>query len=277
MSIILPVVKIASRLASTLLVCATLMAAPAAWATTPIESCFNLLGVQDYRRAQNSAEALVQKNPNDQLSQMCLGQALYAQGNYKPAQEAFKKVENLSLSKADLAAAYNWLSLAYDKLGQIDEALNHGQRSLLLTRELKNQKEEANVLNNLALFYQQRKDTGRAIEMYEAALPLVESEAAKVVIWANMGRLYFEQGDSAKASSLLQQALDAARRAGNPYQIATCQLFLGEFLFIQGDLLAAENHLTDALAAFRKLGAKDREEQVLRDLKLLQQIKANKQ
>lgn len=247
----------------------------AAWAqtTSPIEACFNFLNAQDFRRAQTSGEALVKKNPNDWFAQMCLGKALNAQGNYKPALAAFKKVEALSQSKEYLSIAYGWLGEVYRSLGQIDEALNYGQRALLLNRELKNREGEAKQLNNLAILYKKKNDKTRAISYYEQSLALQDNDTTKVNTWANMAGLYFDEGNSAKAIALAQQALNTAYRSGNALVIAKIQFALSTYLIAQNDFSAGESLLADALAVFQKLGVKDYENDALDLLNFLSRVK----
>lgn len=243
-----------------LLLCGALIAGAPALAVAQVgsvDTCFNYLSAQDYRRAQAAGEMLVKQNPANRNAHFCLGRALSYQGKHREALPVLLRVEQLSQSKAELAAAYSWLGTTYLNLGNSDNALNYYSRGLSLRRELGQKNEVAAELSNLGVLYGRQGNFAKAIEMLEASVSLADSLAVKTPIWNDLALAYDGQGDTQKAITFLQEALDADRQLGNATYAAMHQKNLGYMQMKAGDFDSAEANLKEALVALQKQGLQD--------------------
>jgi tetratricopeptide (TPR) repeat protein len=66
------------------------------------------------------------------------------------------------------------LGLAYADLGQVDQAIEHYQQALVISREIGDRRGEGNHLGNLGLAYYSLGQVDQAIEHYRQALAIFE-------------------------------------------------------------------------------------------------------
>lgn len=225
------------------------------------DACFNFLKAQDYPRAQAEARRLLKAKGlgriEERSAQLCLGRALKNTGQFRAALAPLQRVEALSQSTEELAAAYNWLGLVHSSLGDLDRAELYDQRAVKAARELGDKSGEAANLNNLAEVVKKKGDVERALALYRQALDLEPYEAEKPSKLNNIAMIHSARGEYAEAARLLRQALVIERRHGNAHGVAMGQLNLGNILCQQGDLAAAEKELLAGLAAIQLIGDKD--------------------
>jgi tetratricopeptide (TPR) repeat protein len=221
-----------------------------------LDRCFDLLDAQDYARAQALAESLTRSQPN-RGTFLCLGRALKAQGQFRAALSAFQEAEKRSRSQEELAVIYNWLGSTYKDLGDLDNALYYTQRSLGLSRALKNRKGEARNLNNLASIMQDKGELDQALRYYEESLRLRDTDAEKATTWNNIGGIYYQRGDFARAAEYRERAVAAERRAGNYHEMGCHLINLANDYRALERFEAAQRALDEGLAIVRKVGDRD--------------------
>lgn len=158
---------------------------------------------------------------------------------YMPENE--RSAALLSLAKAnytsqfDLADEYSYKALLVaEKLGQKDElglankylgitdyfrrnydsALKHYQKALRQFEGTHNKKEEANVINNIAIIYSEQGIYDTAISYYQKSLEIREEmNDANGIIGSlnNIGNLYQGQGNDEKALEYFRKAMDISQ------------------------------------------------------------------
>lgn len=120
---------------------------------------------------------------------------------------------------------------------------------------------DANLLRRLAMYLTEEGDTKRALKLYEKALALQEvksekTSASTVLMWMEMGRLYFleKQFDqAAKNFSQVSTALANPKEYDLSDEVEKALLNKGELTFqLFGESFLEAGRLEDALAAFEK-------------------------
>jgi tetratricopeptide (TPR) repeat protein len=120
---------------------------------------------------------------------------------------------------------------------------------------------DANLLRRLAMYLTEKGNTERALKLYEKALALQEvksekTSASTVLMWMEMGRLYFleKQFDqAAKNFSQVSTALANPKDYDLSDEVQKALLNKGELTFqLFGESFLEASRLEDALAAFEK-------------------------
>ncbi|WP_022855675.1 tetratricopeptide repeat protein [Thermodesulfobacterium thermophilum] len=222
-------------------------------AQNPIETCFNYLEAQDYKRAIEAGKVAVRLYPNVSLSHLCLGKAYLNTGQVDLALESFKKAERESRTKEELAVVYNWMGMAYDKKGLLDEALLYYSKDLHLSKELGDKRGEAASLNNIAGIYRRKGEYQKALEYYNESLRLKTDEKEKAVTYNNIATLYSDLGDYKKAVEHYKKSLEIDERYGNYHGYAATLLNLGNIYRKMKDYKQAEACLLEGLKRVKKI------------------------
>jgi serine/threonine protein kinase/Flp pilus assembly protein TadD len=164
---------------------------------------------------------------------------------------------HLAEGDPQLAAAWNNLGAAHDRLGELPEARRAYERALALReRHLRpGHPEIAAVLTNLAGLQLAEGDPGGARRSYERALEISRAAFGPVhprvaTILHNLGVLARKQGDHAEAVERHRGALAIYRAVEptDPVAIASALNALGVTFKRSGDLGAAEAAYREALA-----------------------------
>jgi tetratricopeptide (TPR) repeat protein len=127
-----------------------------AFAQPEVEACKNLYDARDYKRAIEAGKKAVRKYPNNSLAHFCLGISYFRVGDLKLALKHMKRAESLTSNKGDLMYIYNWIGMIYKSMGYLDDALLYLSRSLSLARDIGDRSEQAPLLNNIALIYENK-------------------------------------------------------------------------------------------------------------------------
>lgn len=225
---------------------------------TAFKQCWDAYAKQNFDAAINAASASVWRNSKLSEGNHCLGRAYRDKGEYAKALIHFHRLE-LMWDGIDNGQpfAQSALSSLYNSLGQSDLALDYGNKALNEWRRLGNKKNEATLLNNIALIYNNQGDKRRAITYYEQALALKDNDADKASTWNNLASIYAAEGDYPKAIATQQKALAAYRSAGNRLNTAITQLNLGNTYRHAKDYPQSEQQLLEGLKAVQQLGAKN--------------------
>jgi tetratricopeptide (TPR) repeat protein len=174
-----------------------------------------------------------------------------------------------------LAQAYNAEAVVHQSRGAFEEAETLLAEAFVSTD---NDRVLGAVLANLGSIAAQRGDL-------EAARTHLVGSARKfrdchyflgeATVLNNLGRLGLDQGNARVALPMLQDALGAARRAGDTELVAIVQRNLAEATGLLGDPDAAEQLALTALAAFTAEGNEARRAECLRILGELDEARGN--
>lgn len=221
-----------------------------------IGRCNEELKAESYAAAIEALALQWLRNTHLSEANLCLGRAFFETGNFTAALGVFLMLERLpSGEKNGRALAWNWLAMTHKHLGNLDAALDYGNKALSEWRRLGSRGMEATELNNIAIIYGKKGDKRRAITYNEQSLALRDKDEDKAATWNNLAVIYSEEGDTAKAIDLMQRALNAHRRAGNKLDVATGELNLGGLYSDSGNFEQAEKLLNSGLAGVQQLGA----------------------
>ncbi|MBI5327589.1 MAG: tetratricopeptide repeat protein [Deltaproteobacteria bacterium] len=158
-----------------------------------IDNCFAYTNAGDYQRAIEAGKKAVELYPKDGDANFCLGDAYRSIGQFKLALTYLKEAERFFTSKQYLISIYNKLGLVFSGMGDYDNALFYDNKHLFLTRKLGNRKGEASALNNIALIFEEKGMTDKALGYYEESLNLSD-EKDKAATYNNIGSIYYQKG-----------------------------------------------------------------------------------
>lgn len=244
------------------------------------DACFNFIQAQDYPRAENTAQSLLQRKYLDRTERYhawrCLGRAQWAQGRSRDALSAFQQMELLSQTTEEQAFSYRLIGTTYLTLNDLDRAELYAQRAIKGFRELGEKGGEAGALNDLAMVLDKRGDQERALALYQEALSIEPEEARKPFKLNNIATIYVKRGDYEKASTMFRQAIDISRRNGNGHNAAIEQINLGGSLRAAGKYDEAQVELAAGLNAIRLIGDKNWEANGCNYLAELEKARGNK-
>ncbi|MBF0120018.1 MAG: tetratricopeptide repeat protein [Desulfobacterales bacterium] len=144
-----------------------------------------------------------------------IGYIKTAQGKYEEGIKAFRKAVQLDRL---FAKAYKAMGEAYKKMGKVDEAQKFMQKAadIFLSKEKDQDAEEVlneilkmnpdtiNVYNSMGVLYRRKGNYSVALKQYEKALIIHPNEPN---IYYNIGRLYIDLNDPAKAKASFAAAL----------------------------------------------------------------------
>jgi tetratricopeptide (TPR) repeat protein len=170
------------------------------------------------------------------------------------------------------SAAFDSLGVAYSSLGQYQQAIIYGKRSLEIARETGDREGEASSLCNLGSTYaslgQYQHKIGnahleeyrQAITFYETALPL--ARAAKNSDYeanciCGLGDAYNFLGEYQLALELHQQDNKIAHEIGNPENEARSRFNMALSHYNLGDYIQALSDLQEAKAIYEDLELDD--------------------
>jgi class 3 adenylate cyclase/Tfp pilus assembly protein PilF len=172
---------------------------------------------------------------------------------------ALQILEQIGGSPYARGALHMNLGAVFVRRGEIDQARSH----LGLSRELYARAEARDFLPELyrhfaaAAFhvadYDQAADNARQALALARELAVRVEEATSLQL---LGELALARGDAAGAAPLLAQALTMLEAAGQEYELARCRLAVARLYLATGNPAQARAPWADAMATFRKLGAR---------------------
>ncbi|PMP77591.1 MAG: DUF2225 domain-containing protein [Sulfurihydrogenibium sp.] len=286
------------------------------YAQKEIDDCYTYIDAGDYQRAIEAGKKAVKIYPKNAAAYFCLGRAYYETGQIDLAIDNLKKAESYATKDDDLMVIYNFLGLAYETKGDLDNALFYHSKSLNLVKKLGNREGEAAGLNNIAGIFHKRGELDKALEYYKESLRLTTNEKDKATIYNNIALVYIDKGDYKSAIEYFKKAIeiderygdyhksgihmlnlgDAYRRVkdfknayyylseglkriqkvGDKYWEGTGLEYLGWYFRDKGDIKSAREYLNRAYEIFKSIGAEGNASEVLKDLSELDKIEKNK-
>jgi CHAT domain-containing protein/tetratricopeptide (TPR) repeat protein len=168
-----------------------------------------------------------------------------------PAERAFQEAEQLKTLR-------NPESLR--------QAIVKYEEALRLWRQLSDQHEQGTTLHNMGFAYERLGEMQKALDLYAQALPLfraVKHHSGEGFALENAGRIYKNQGQVSKALDYYIQALAAFRAARSPNREAIALYNIGVIHSESGENQKALDHYEQALKIHRTLGDRQGEANVL--------------
>ncbi len=147
-----------------------------------------------------------------------LGLAYYLNGDYGKAAEAYEKCLTYSQQDDDLAAAADWLYMAYRRLGEDEIA----EKTLELVKEDMHIQENEGYFERL-LMYKGLIEPDSLLKTGSATSP-TDRDLAIATQGYGVGNYYLYEGDSARALPVLQDVVDGRYWAAFGYIAAEADL-----------------------------------------------------
>ncbi len=149
-----------------------------------------------------------------------------------------------------LAKAWNIVGLIYQAIGNLPEALEHYQKSWQIYEEIGNKRGQGDTLNNSSEAAFELGDYENALTFGLRSLALHEEinyqDDLGIVLTA-VGRAYAALQQPRQALDCLHRGLNISRAGANRYSELRCLLYLGEVYNQQGDRNLALSLLQQAL------------------------------
>ncbi|OGH60517.1 MAG: hypothetical protein A3G34_03590 [Candidatus Lindowbacteria bacterium RIFCSPLOWO2_12_FULL_62_27] len=158
-----------------------------------------------YRKKEYSAVVALLGQPKDRREWLMLAESFYALGSYPDASRAYAQVLSASAAPAEKRAAHAGLAWSAYAQEQFEDALKYFQAWLSGPKKPEDAAAEADVSHAMAQCAINLGRTEDAIAFYERAR---KESADRDKITRNMGILYFNSGDYARAVELLDPIAD---------------------------------------------------------------------
>ena len=149
------------------------------------------------------------------------------------------------------------MGLIYWQSGELEQALDHFQRSLVLMEELGNPHDLTIALNNIGLVYWHKGDLEQALNYQQRSLVIREelgNPQDLAMSLSNIGQIYWHRGDLEQALNYQQQSLAIREELGNPQDLAMSLSNIGLIYWHKGDLDQALNYQQQSLLLREELG-----------------------
>jgi tetratricopeptide (TPR) repeat protein len=160
-----------------------------------------------------------------------------------------------------LSLMYGGLGLAYQEVGQLDQAAHFAQRALTLHETLSDRVSLAGSENNLGLILLKRGDLAGAQAHITRSLRLFEEagvDAGRANVLLSLCELSNARSQFHEAERFAGQALEVAERSGEPATVAESHMWLGRLAAARNDDRTVDAEFTVALAGLGELGATER-------------------
>jgi tetratricopeptide (TPR) repeat protein len=129
-----------------------------------------------------------------------------------------------------------------------------------LLKEVKSDREKADILLKMGIFYYLKSDLDKAEEMYRKSLAINEALGRKEGVasgYGNLGNVYQIRGDLDKAEELYRKSLAIEKKLGRREGIANQCGNLGNVCLIRDDLDIAEEMYRKSLLINEDIGRKE--------------------
>jgi len=159
-----------------------------------------------------------------------------------------------------LSLTYSGLSMAYEEMGQINQASRYSQRALAIHETLNDRVSLARSENNLGLLLVRVGEPASARPHIERALRLFEETGVtgRSDVLLSLSELEFTQSNFAKAAELAREALTLAVDEAAAGRIADAHLWLGRIAASEGHDEAADAECATAIKALEAAAAVER-------------------
>ncbi|OWP62806.1 hypothetical protein CDA63_12185 [Hymenobacter amundsenii] len=150
------------------------------------------------------------------------------------------------------------LASCYANLSDDPHALQLQQEALLLARQLRSVEGQVRSYVGMGSVYHERNDTAAALRNYLRALEFAYrpgvSIGTQVLLFGNLGNLYFTTGNRPQGLVFTRRALQLARRSGDQVGESLYLANLGSYYLQMNQLSTAEGLLRKAVSLLEPLG-----------------------
>ncbi|MEA5531772.1 CHAT domain-containing protein [Dolichospermum sp. UHCC 0684] len=253
------------------------------WLTSPLLLTLipSLLPIPSYllsttAQAQTSQD---QKTEADKLLEQ--GNQQFQRSQYKDAiqswQQALVIYQQLKDRKGETNSLNN-LGNAYNQLGQYPKAIEFYQQVLTIVQGQESFS-EVETLSKIGLLYKQLGQYTKAVYFYEKSLSIsqhlsdflsrsnpitfYESLSLQIRLQIDIGNIYADLGDYAKAIQSFEQSLDISNIHGNQKQRQQIIINFGKVYAAIGDYIKAFEYLQQSLKLAREIGDRQGELEAL--------------
>lgn len=189
-----------------------------------------------------------------------LGLGYYWQGKYAEAMgrwvESLKVFEQIN-DQTGVANLLNNMGAVYAEQGDDEKGLEYSLRSLKISEEIKDKLRILSALNTVSSIYNNKKATkDKALGYLLQALPLCEAlgdNNALAIVSGNIGEIYFDKDDFAKAVSYYEKSIKALGTSANS---SFAYNGIGKVYLKQGDFSKALSYHNKALSIAEKFSNK---------------------
>jgi tetratricopeptide (TPR) repeat protein len=165
---------------------------------------------------------------------------------------------NILLSdKKTHSAVLGNLGNAYRNLGQVEKAIEHHQKELAISQEIRDRRMEGNAMGNLASAYYSLGQVEKAIEHHQKALAISQEIGDRRMEGNAMGNLaseYYSLGQIEKAIEHYQKVLTISQEIGDRRMEGNTMGNLGSGYYFLGQVEKAIEHHQKALAISQEIG-----------------------
>lgn len=189
------------------------------------------------------------------------GYDLYRIAKYKEALPLYKQSLGISREIGDKkqeGVTLDNIGQIYKEQGDYSTALKYLEQSIVIRRGIGDRQGEGAMLNGIGLIYFALGDYTAALKYLEQSLGLFREIGDKMHEGGSLSNIamaaYFAKGDSAAALKYLEQSLVIRREIGDKAGEAVTNEDIGRMYEKQGDLRAAEQHMSRAVQLAEEIG-----------------------
>ncbi len=160
-----------------------------------------------------------------------------------------------------MSILYSGLSLAYQEVGELEQAGHYAQRALTLHETLNDRISLARSENNLGEMLLRTGQLAAAQSHLERSLGLFEElgvDSSKAAVLTSLAELWLERSDLDEAERFAHEALELATRLSEALYVADAHLWLARIATARGDDHAVDAHYATAFDVLERASAPDR-------------------
>jgi len=174
-----------------------------------------------------------------------------------------------NIDEATNARAYNESGLILRLYGQLDQALERYEQSLMVYRKIGKKEEEGGLLNNIAGIYRGKGDYDTALRYLEQSLAICQQtsdRSGEGTAFNNISQIYDAKGDYDTALQYLQQSLAIRQQIGDRKGESTTIGNIASIYYSKGDYEKAIQYYHDDLAICQQMGDRQGEGTTLNNI-----------
>lgn len=218
--------------------------------------------------AQRALETCRSLNPIPQTTEarllMVLGGVYATNQDWAAAIDSYEQAIAAGAVVHDLrrlSLMYSGLSLAYQEVGNLNQAASYAHRALAIHETLDDRISLARSENNLGLVLVRRGDLEEGERHLRRSLRLWDEsaiEAGKTNVLTSLSELSAARSDLGEAERYAFEALQVASRTAEPTGVADAHLWLGRIAEARGDESRSDAEFRLAFGVLEELGARER-------------------
>ena len=202
----------------------------------------------------------VATNPDDARAWFLLGRTAIEQSDARAAVEDYllhaQTLNTLARDSAGEAETRNAIGIGYERLGELDAAVDEYERAVAMRERLGDKPALAKSLRNLAIAQAKlgrRTDAERTLMRVKGILETLGDRASLATLYNDRGVVAEEGGDFGEALSFYRQAYAIRQQLDDPVAIGESLNNVGYASYRMGDYDNATAYWTQALALYQKL------------------------